>query len=72
MSAPGTPPDQLTPAERLDEVAQILAAGILRWRTRQLARHTADEPVGPEQVRLDFAPAPSMHAAPLRSRRERP
>ena len=33
-SAPSPHPDLMTPAERLDEIAEILAAGILRVRAR--------------------------------------
>jgi hypothetical protein len=46
--------------QRLAEVAALLAAGILRLRSREAA-----EPVLPsEQVRLDFAPRQSVDASP--------
>ena len=47
-------PGHLTPAERLDEVARLLALGILRMR----ARRRAEKSHGPNQLRrfgLDFA-----------------
>jgi hypothetical protein len=46
-------PDRLTPAERLDEVARLLALGFLRLRARRLAEKAND----PNQLRrfgLDF------------------
>ena len=43
---------ELPTATRLAEVAEILAAGILRLRARQLGTHRGDG----EQVRLDFSP----------------
>jgi hypothetical protein len=45
-------PDLMTPAERLDEIAEILAAGILRVR----ARLRAPQGSTAEQVRVDFSP----------------
>jgi hypothetical protein len=57
--------DRLSPAQRLGEVAEILAAGILRLRSRQLGTHRG----AGEQVRLDFSPERSVHADPLRPRR---
>ena len=38
--------DQLTAAQRLAEVAEILAAGILRLRARQLGTHGGDRRAG--------------------------
>jgi hypothetical protein len=46
----------MTPAERLDEVAEILAAGILRVRRKLRGEDRGD------RVRLDFSPDRSMHA----------
>ena len=46
------PPDLMTPAERLDEIAEILAAGVVRVR----ARLGAPRGSTPEQVRVDFWP----------------
>jgi hypothetical protein len=56
MSTTGT--GQPTAAERLAEVAEILAAGVLRLRRRQLGACPGDR----EQVRLDFSPDRSVHA----------
>jgi hypothetical protein len=63
MSA-GVYADRLTPAERLDEVAAILAAGIIRLRRKHEPPSATEE-----QVRLDFPPERSVHAAPLAHRR---
>jgi hypothetical protein len=66
---PWTPePDRVSAAARLAEVAEILAAGILRLRARELGTHRGDG----EQVRLDFSPARSVHADRLRPRRTAP
>jgi hypothetical protein len=62
------PIDQLSAAQRLAEVAEILAAGILRLRSRQLGTYQGDG----EQVRLDFPPERSVHADRLRPRRTAP
>ncbi len=35
-------PNQMTPAERLDELASILAAGLIRLRARQSSKQSAD------------------------------
>ena len=56
------PPDVLTPAERLDEIAEILAAGLMRLRARQSSRLSAD--CG--ESSLDFSPDQSGHANVLR------
>ena len=60
-------PDLMTPAERLDEIAEILAAGILRVR----ARLRAPQGSTAEQVRVDFSPRRSGHVAPSGQRRRR-
>jgi hypothetical protein len=60
-------PDLMTPAERLDEIAEILAAGILRVR----ARLRAPQGSTAEQVRVDFSPDRSMHADRSRRRKSR-
>ena len=57
--------DRLTAAQRLAEVAEILAAGLLRLRARELGSHRGDG----EQVRLDYSPGRSVHADRLRPRR---
>jgi hypothetical protein len=45
-------PDLMTPAERLDEIADILSAGILRVRARLRAPRGSTA----EQVRVAFLP----------------
>lgn len=57
--------DEKPTAACLAEVAEILAAGMLRQRSRQLGTHRGAE----EQVRLDFSPGRSVHASRLRPRR---
>jgi hypothetical protein len=58
-------PDLMTPEERLTEVAQILAAGLVRLRQRQfLNGHSRLE-----KNSLDFSPDRSVHAT-ARQRRE--
>jgi hypothetical protein len=52
----GFRPDLMTPTERLDEVAEILAAGILRVRGKLRGEDRGD------RVQLDFSPDRSMHA----------
>jgi hypothetical protein len=63
----GLHPDLMTPAERLDEIAEVLAAGILRVR----ARLSAPQGSTAEQVRVDFSPNRSGHVAPSGQRRRR-
>jgi hypothetical protein len=60
-------PDLMTAAERLDEIAEILAAGILRVR----ARLRAPQGTTAEQVSVDFSPRRSGHARPSGQRRRR-
>jgi hypothetical protein len=50
--------DLMTPDERLDEVAQILAAGLLRLRRQESEKHVSHL----ETKRLDFSPDRSVHA----------
>jgi hypothetical protein len=57
----------MTPAERLDEIAEILAAGILRVRARLRAPRGRTT----EQVPVDFSPNRSGHVAPSGPRRRR-
>lgn len=63
-------PDLMTPAERLDEVARLLALGILRLRARQ-----ADEKAqGPNHMRrfgLDFAAGESVSDTDAHRQRRR-
>ena len=58
-------PSLMTPAERLDEIAEILAAGILRARRKLRGEDRRD------RVRLDFSPDRSMHADRSRRRKSR-
>jgi hypothetical protein len=60
-------PDLMTPAERLDEIAEILAAGILRVRSRLSAPQGSTT----EQVRVDFSHRRSGYVAPSGQRRRR-
>ena len=60
--------DYRAASQRLAEVAEILAAGILRLRAREFGTHRGDG----EQARLDFSPERSVHAARLRPRRVAP
>ncbi len=48
------------PAERLAELAEILAAGFLRLQARESARNSRDL----EEFPLDFAARSSVHDAP--------
>ena len=58
-------PDLMTAVERLDEIAEILAAGILRARKKLRGEDRRD------RVRLDFSPDRSMHADRSRRRKSR-
>jgi hypothetical protein len=58
-------PDLMTPAERLDEIAELLAAGILRVRAHLRAPRGSTA----EQVRVDFSPRRSGHVRPSGQRR---
>jgi hypothetical protein len=58
-------PDLMTSAERLDEIAEILAGGILRAR----ARLRAPQGSTAERVSVDFSPGRSGHVAPSGRRR---
>jgi hypothetical protein len=57
-------PNLMTAEERLDEIAEILAAGILRARRKLRGEHRRDP------VRLDFSADRSMHADRSRLRRK--
>jgi hypothetical protein len=57
MSNP-LPPDLMTVEERLNEVAQILAAGLLRLRRRL----SSNDHSKLEKNNLDFSPDRSVHA----------
>jgi hypothetical protein len=53
-------PDRMTPAERLDEIAEILAAGLMSLRVRKSSPLSRD----PEESSLDFSPNQRGHARP--------
>ena len=59
------PPDLMTADERLSEVAQILAAGLLRLRRQESEKHVSHL----EKKRVDFVPDRSVHAT-ARQRRQ--
>ena len=59
-------PDLMTAEERLDEVAQILAAGLLRLLQKREYRHDRSTL---EKNSLDFSPDRSGHAT-ARQRRQ--
>ena len=56
----GLHPDRMTPAERLDEIADILAVGLMRLRARKSSPLSPD----PGESSLDFSPDQSGHARP--------
>ncbi|MEW5729608.1 MAG: hypothetical protein AB1918_17390 [Pseudomonadota bacterium] len=58
-------PDRMTAAERLDEVAEILAAGLIRLKARKSRRLSADF----GESRLDFM-APQSGHVPVNRRRK--
>ena len=60
-------PDRMTAAERLDEVAEILAAGAMRLMARQSSRISADR--GDSSV--DFTAGQRGHGAENNRRRPR-
>jgi hypothetical protein len=66
-AANGLQPSLMTPKERLDEIAEVVAAGILRLRARLRAPRGSTR----EQVRVDFSPRRSGHVAPSGQRRRR-
>jgi hypothetical protein len=61
------PPDLMTPEERLTEVAQILAAGLLRLHRQESEKHVSHF----EKKRLDFSPDRSVHATARQGRKVR-
>ncbi len=52
-------PELMTPTERLEDVASILAAGLLRLRARETMAVSGER----EQVLVDLGPEGSGHAA---------
>ena len=71
MSASGLHPDFMTPAERLDEVARLLALGFLRLRARRQAKK-ANDPNQLREVGLDFGGEGSVCDTDAHAARERP
>jgi hypothetical protein len=63
--------DQLSSAERLDEVARLLALGYLRLRARRQAEKV-NEPNHLRSFGLDFAPERSVSDTDTHADRERP
>jgi hypothetical protein len=59
-------PDLMNAAERLDEIAEILAAGL-----RRLRRRGSTTPAGAGDFRLDFSPERSVHATAPQQRQVR-
>jgi hypothetical protein len=59
------PPDLMTADKRLSEVAQILAAGLMRLRHQG----SRSEPSRLEKNSLDFSPARSLHATTAKRRK---
>jgi hypothetical protein len=62
--------DQLPPAERLDEVARLLALGYLRLRARR-RQEKASEPNHLREFGLDFGGEGSVCDTDAHRRRER-
>ena len=62
--------DQLSSAERLDEVARLLALGFLRLRARRQAEK-ANEPNRLREFGLDFAAEGSVCDTDIHADRER-
>ncbi|WP_096701358.1 hypothetical protein [Magnetospirillum sp. 15-1] len=58
-------PDRMTAAERLDEVANILATGLIRLKARKSSRLSADA----RDSSLDFMAGQSGHV-PVNRRRK--
>jgi hypothetical protein len=63
-------PDLMTPAERLDEVARLLALGYLRLRARRQAEK-ANHPNHLREFRLDFGSERSACDTDAHADRER-
>jgi hypothetical protein len=53
-------PRRLSATERLDEIAEILAAGLMRLRARKSTQISPD----PGESSLDFSPDQRAHARP--------
>ena len=59
-------PDRMTADERLREVGEILAAGLIRLRPRRRERRAADT----GEFSVDFTARQSVHGRALRGRRK--
>ena len=59
-------PDRMTAEERLREVGEILASGLIRLRGRRRELRGADA----RDVSLDFTAGQSVHGRTLRERRK--
>ena len=59
-------PDRMTAEERLREVSEILAVGLLRLRARQREQQAGVS----GEVPLDFTAEQSVHGRTLRGRRK--
>ena len=59
-------PHRMTADERLREIGEILAAGLLRLRGRRREAQTSDT----GEVPLDFTAQESVHGRTLRGRRK--
>ena len=57
MTSNGVDPNHMTAEERLDEVAKILAAGILRLKAKQMVKKSLKT----EKVSLDVSPEKRFH-----------
>jgi hypothetical protein len=64
-------PDPMSPAERLDEVARLLALGFLRLQARR-QREKANDPNHLRNFGLDFRGEGSVGGTDTRADRERP
>ena len=64
-------PDHMNPAERLDEVARLLALGFLRLRARRQAEK-ANDPNYLREFGLDFGAEGSVCVTDTHTDRERP
>jgi len=64
-------PDLMTPAERLDEVARLMALGYLRLRARRQAEN-ANNPNHLREFGLDFPAERSVSDTDVHADRERP
>ena len=64
MAMPPLHPDHMTAAERLAELGQILARGLVRLHAREASHLSADD----RDSFVDLPPHRSRHATPSRRR----